>query len=63
MTPPMLCRADVVLFLVTGEGKAEAVKRAFADPPDAATPAGLIRSESGRTLAVLDRGAASRLPA
>jgi 6-phosphogluconolactonase len=62
MTPPMLSRADVVLFLVTGEGKAEAVKRAFADPPEAATPASLIRSDTGRTVAVLDRGAASRLP-
>jgi 6-phosphogluconolactonase/glucosamine-6-phosphate isomerase/deaminase len=47
---------------VTGEDKAEAVEHAFAGPSDPKTPASLIRSEAGKTLVVLDRAAASRLP-
>ena len=61
LTVPMLSRARTVLFLVTGEGKAEVVERAFARPPSPATPASLVRSHEGRTLAVLDRAAAARL--
>jgi len=63
LTIPVLSAAAVVLFLVTGEEKADAVARAFAGEPDAATPASLVRSERGRTTAVLDRAAASRLGA
>jgi 6-phosphogluconolactonase len=63
LTPPALQNADLVLFLVAGEGKAEAVARAFAGPASRATPASLIRSVGGRTLAVLDRAAAALLPA
>jgi 6-phosphogluconolactonase len=61
MTPPMLENADCVLFLVTGEDKAQAVRRAFAEPPSNATPSSLIRSRDGETLAILDRAAASLL--
>ena len=61
MTQRMLGNADCVLFLVTGEAKARAVKRAFAEPPSDATPASRIRSRDGRTIAVLDRPAASGL--
>jgi 6-phosphogluconolactonase len=61
MTPPMLEDADLVLFLVTGEDKAEAAARAFAGPESDETPASLIRSRGGRTLAVLDRPAAARI--
>jgi 6-phosphogluconolactonase len=61
MTPPMLANADCVLFLVTGEGKADAVRRAFEEPADDATPASRIRARDGQTIAVLDRPAASRL--
>jgi 6-phosphogluconolactonase len=61
MTPPMLANAEIVLFLVTGEAKADAVKRAFEEPESDATPASRIRSRDGRTLAVLDRAAASLL--
>jgi 6-phosphogluconolactonase len=61
MTPPMLENADLVLFLVTGEAKADAVRRAFEGPADDATPASLIRSRGGQTIALLDRAAASRL--
>jgi 6-phosphogluconolactonase len=59
MTPPMLQNADLVLFLVTGEDKAEAAARAFAGPESTATPASMIRSHGGRTVAVLDRAAAA----
>ncbi len=61
MTPPMLTNAGIVLFLVTGEAKADAVKRAFEEPESDATPASRIRARDGRTLAVLDRAAASLL--
>jgi 6-phosphogluconolactonase len=61
MTPPMLTNAEIVVFLVTGEAKADAVKRAFEQPESDATPASRIRSRDGRTLAVLDRAAASLL--
>jgi 6-phosphogluconolactonase len=61
MTPPMLRNADVVLFLVVGDDKAEAVARAFGGPPNKATPASMIRSDGGRTIAVLDRDAAALL--
>ena len=50
MTPPMLANADCVLFLVTGEQKADAVRRAFEEPPSDATPSSLIRSRDGQTL-------------
>jgi 6-phosphogluconolactonase len=61
MTPPMLGNADLVLFLVAGEEKAEAAARAFAGPESRATPASMIRSAGGQTVAILDRAAASLL--
>ena len=61
LTVPMLSAARLVLFLVTGEEKAEAAGRAFGGGPDPATPASLVRSTEGRTVAVLDAAAASRL--
>jgi 6-phosphogluconolactonase len=61
MTVPVLCRAGLVLFLVAGGEKAAVAARAFAGPPDASTPASLVRSAAGRTLAVLDRAAAGEL--
>jgi 6-phosphogluconolactonase len=61
MTIPMLNAARTVVFLVAGAAKAEAVRRAFGDPPDPATPSSLVRSESGSTVAILDREAASLL--
>jgi 6-phosphogluconolactonase len=59
MTRPVLAMARTMLYLVTGGSKAEAVKRAFADPPSPATPASLVRGE--RTIALLDAPAAARL--
>jgi len=61
LTPRKLAEAPLVLFLVTGEDKAEAAARAFAGPPDPATPASLVRSAEGRTVAILDRAAAAGL--
>jgi len=61
MTPPMLANADCVLFLVTGEQKADAVKRAFEEPPSDETPASRVRSRDGQTVVVLDAAAASKL--
>jgi 6-phosphogluconolactonase len=61
MTPPALRAADRIVFLVTGEAKAEAVAAALAGPPDPAVPGSLVRAESGQTLAIVDRKAASRL--
>jgi 6-phosphogluconolactonase len=61
LTPPALRGARRIVFLVTGEQKAEAVAGALAGPPDPAVPGSLIRSERGETLAILDGQAASRL--
>jgi 6-phosphogluconolactonase len=61
MTIQVLESAPLLLWLVAGADKAEAAKRAFAGAPDPATPASLIRSKNGRTLAILDREAASLL--
>ncbi len=58
LTIPALCAARVVLFLVTGAGKADAVRRAFADEPDPRTPASLVRGGE-QTLLVADAAAAA----
>ncbi len=63
LTLPALRGAAEVLFLLTGEEKADAARRAFAQDPDAATPASLVRAESGRTVAILDRVAAAAIDA
>jgi 6-phosphogluconolactonase len=59
MTRPVLGAAETMVYLVTGEAKAEAVERAFAQPPSPDTPASLVRGR--HTVALLDRAAASRL--
>jgi 6-phosphogluconolactonase len=62
LTVPLLCSAPAVVFVVTGEGKADPVERAFGRPPDPSAPASLIRSATGRTRVVADTAAAARLP-
>jgi len=62
LTVPVLCSAPAVVFIVTGEDKADAVERAFARPPDRSAPASLIRSAPGRTWGVTDAAAAAGLP-
>jgi 6-phosphogluconolactonase len=61
MTLPVLCSAPEVLFLASDEQKAEAVERAFGQPPSPDAPASLIRSARGRTRLVADVAAAARL--
>jgi 6-phosphogluconolactonase len=60
---PTLRGAHEILFLLAGASKADAAARAFAGEPGPDTPASLVRSRSGRTVAILDRAAAAKLPA
>ena len=60
---PVLRGAGEILFLLAGEAKADAAARAFAAEPSPDTPASLVRSQDGRTVAILDRAAAAKLPA
>lgn len=62
MSLPTLRSGDEILFLLTGESKADAARRAFAEEPSPNTPASLVRAR-GRTTAILDRAAAAKLPA
>jgi 6-phosphogluconolactonase len=61
LSVPTLRSGRELVFLVTGEAKAEAARRAFRDEPSPATPASLVRSEYGRTTAILDRAAAAKV--
>src|SRR5262245_27232934 len=61
LTLPMLSSAHEVLFLITGEDKSEAAKRAFGGEPSPATPGRLVRAIDGTTTAVLDAAAAAYL--
>ena len=60
---PTLRNAHEILFLLAGEAKADAARRAFAEEPSPETPASLVRAHHGRTVAILDRAAAAKLPA
>jgi 6-phosphogluconolactonase len=59
MTRSVLASVETMLYLVTGEAKAEAAERAFAREPSPDTPASLVRGR--RTIALLDPAAATRL--
>jgi 6-phosphogluconolactonase len=61
MTIPVLASAPLVLFVVSGESKADAVAHAFGEPPSPATPASLVRSAEGRTVVVADEAAAAHV--
>jgi 6-phosphogluconolactonase len=61
LTLPVVNAARRVVVLVTGEDKAEAVRRAFGDAPDPSAPGSLVRPESGSLELLLDPAAASRL--
>jgi 6-phosphogluconolactonase len=59
LTPPVLNAAGEVLFLVTGEAKAEAVARVLRGSRNVdALPAQVVRPRSGRVRWFLDSGAA-----
>jgi 6-phosphogluconolactonase len=61
LTLPMLRGAREIMFLVTGEDKAEACVRAFDGEPSRETPASLVRAIRGTTTAVLDAAAAAQV--
>ena len=56
---PALRGAKEILFVVSGEVKADAARRAFVEEPSDDTPASLVRADSGRTTAIVDRAAAA----
>jgi len=58
LTLPVVNASARIVFLVTGEDKAEAVKRVFAGPPDPRAPGSLV---DGNVVALLDPAAAARL--
>ena len=62
LTIPALESGAHVVFLAVGAGKAEAVRRAFAEEPSRGTPASLVRSRAGTTTVILDAAAAALLP-
>lgn len=61
LTLPVVNAARRIAVLVTGEDKAEAVRRAFSGSPDPAAPGSLVQPESGSLELLLDPGAASLL--
>ena len=61
LTLPMLRAAREIVFLVTGDGKADAAVRAFDGEPSRETPGSLVRAIRGVTTAVLDSAAAARV--
>ena len=63
LTLPVLRSANEILFVVSGDAKADAVRRAFGEEPSVETPASLVRAASGRTVAILDRAAAAAIEA
>jgi 6-phosphogluconolactonase len=63
LTLPVMNAARQVLFLISGEDKAEAVARAFSGAPDPSAPASLIRPDSGSLTLLLDPPAARLLEA
>ena len=58
LTLPVVNASGQIVFLVTGEDKAEAVQRVFAGPPDPHAPGSLV---DGNVVALLDAAAAARL--
>jgi 6-phosphogluconolactonase len=58
LTLPVVNSSGQIVFLVTGEDKAEAVQRVFAGPPDPRAPGSLVE---GTVVALLDAAAAARL--
>ena len=61
LTLPMLRGAREIMFLITGEDKADACVRAFDGEPSRETPASLVRAIDGVTTAVLDPAAAAKV--
>ena len=62
-TLPVLDAAHEVVFLISGDDKAEAAARAFRGARDTDAPASLVSPEPGRLSVLIDPGAAARLGA
>jgi 6-phosphogluconolactonase len=58
LTLPVVNASRQIVFLVSGEDKADAVRRVFAGPPDPSAPGSLVE---GDVVALLDPAAAARL--
>jgi 6-phosphogluconolactonase len=61
LTRPVFEAAREMVWLVAGASKAEAMVRAFGDPPDPDAPSALVRPRTGRMLVLADREAAQQL--
>ena len=61
LTLPLVNSARAVVFLVTGEDKADAMARAFAGPPDPRAPGSLVRPDRGTLTVLADAPAAARI--
>jgi 6-phosphogluconolactonase len=61
LTFPVLNNAREVAFLVAGADKADAIARAFTEPPDPEAPAGRVRPDAGSLFVFLDEAAAAKL--
>ena len=63
LTYSVLNAARLIIFLVTGGGKAEALRSVFLDPPDRTErPAQGIRAVNGEVIWLVDEAAAALLP-
>jgi 6-phosphogluconolactonase len=58
LTLPVVNASGLIVFLLTGDDKAEAARRVFAGPPDPDAPGSLV---DGNVVALLDPAAAARL--
>jgi 6-phosphogluconolactonase len=58
MTLPCLNGAERAVFLVTGDSKKEAVRRAFGHPPDLSASAAHVRPSAGELTVLVDPAAA-----
>ena len=64
LTLPVLAEARNVVFVVTGNSKADALKTILANPGTGpALPSSRIKPRSGQVVWFLDAGAAEKLPA
>lgn len=61
LTLPALNAAEIVMFLVTGEGKRQVLAQVLQSPQGRELPAGRVRPGSGRLVWLADRAAASGL--
>jgi glucosamine-6-phosphate deaminase len=56
-----LLEADRIVLIVSGEAKADILRRALEDQPSADVPASWLQTVAGKTLVIADEAAASAL--